>query len=340
MHTNSAVIQQTQLRRATAQSHHAPDRAASRRALPLHSAGSILCILSVLGCGSEAEPAPHGSSALVGLDAVATPARAEPVDVEPQVSEDWVGYGLGISPGRWRYLGELKMAGPGDRYVEPTYDPTAPSRPDRNPGAVVLFDDASKRVYEVNVPQEDLDRLAAEVAPLGFVEQDLPADAVLGEEDTEVTKSWSYGSDARIPRNIADYGADHFPYRTIGALKWDGLGGSRDGHCTASFVHNPYGSRRYILTAAHCIWATESGNYIDPDFYPRNVRVHALPCGQHAPRSAPPAALRLRFRYSRTGVRSVPVLGAPGWAPPPAARSGLRGGPSGAVNAYHETIDA
>jgi hypothetical protein len=38
------------------------------------------------------------------------------------------------------------------------------------------------------------------------------------------------------------------------------------------------------------------------------VRAHALPCGQHAPRSAPPAALRLRFRYSRTRVRSVPAL--------------------------------
>jgi hypothetical protein len=60
------------------------------------------------------------------------------------------------------------------------------------------------------------------------------------------------------------------------------------------------------------------------------VPVHALPCGQHAPRSAPPAALRLRFRYSRTRVRSVPVLGAPCWAPPPAARSGWRGGLSGA----------
>jgi hypothetical protein len=70
------------------------------------------------------------------------------------------------------------------------------------------------------------------------------------------------------------------------------------------------------------------------------VRAHALPCGQHAPRSAPPAALRLRFRYSRTRVRSVPVLGAPCWAPPPAARIGLRGGRSGAVNAYCCTTGA
>jgi hypothetical protein len=36
-----------------------------------------------------------------------------------------------------------------------------------------------------------------------------------------------------------------------------------------------------------------------------DVRVHAVPCGQHAPRSASPAALRLRLRTSRSRVRSV-----------------------------------
>jgi hypothetical protein len=35
------------------------------------------------------------------------------------------------------------------------------------------------------------------------------------------------------------------------------------------------------------------------------VPVHALPCSRHAPRSAPPAALRRRLRTSRSRVRSV-----------------------------------
>jgi hypothetical protein len=90
----------------------------------------------------------------------------------------------------------------------------------------------------------------------------------------------------------------------------------------------PAGNARLLRPGLRSVWQ-RGGRFERP-----RVRVHALPCGQHAPRSAPPAALRLRFRYSRTRVRSVPVLGAPCWAPPPAARSGLRGGRFGAVNAY------
>jgi hypothetical protein len=51
----------------------------------------------------------------------------------------------------------------------------------------------------------------------------------------------------------------------------------------------PERSRRHVRQCKHAS---------SPSWDAREVRVHVLPCGQHAPRSAPPAALRQRFRHA------------------------------------------
>lgn len=47
-----------------------------------------------------------------------------------------------------------------------------------------------------------------------------------------------------------------------------GRNGQLDANCSATFIGTPE-TDYYVITAAHCLFAAGSGNYLDPDFHPR-----------------------------------------------------------------------
>jgi hypothetical protein len=77
------------------------------------------------------------------------------------------------------------------------------------------------------------------------------------------------------------------------------------------------GSRRALLGAASGGSKRLAGRaFRGRERVRSGIRVHVSPCGQHAPRSAPPAALRLRFRGALRQLMSAPLesSGGPGRA--------------------------
>lgn len=198
-------------------------------------------------------------------------AAPEGVDVEPQVSSDWIGFRLGASPGRWRYVGEMTI----DREGTPVElrPSNEPSIPNTKPRSFTIGDPETQRLYEVEFDETDLELVANALHELRWSEPtQTVTDSATDEES--VPKGWSGGTDDRIDRGIARYegwpnGVAVWPYHTIGQLKRDGLGATSNGHCTATFVGSAGNADvRYILTAAHCYWDS-NGNYLDPDFWPR-----------------------------------------------------------------------
>src|SRR6185295_730863 len=79
-------------------------------------------------------------------------------------------------------------------------------------------------------------------------------------------KSWSFGVDNRRPYGIAEFGVASSPINRFGTLSR--TIGTKVYTCTAAFVGTPT-SGYFVLTAAHCFWKPGSGDYLDPDFYPR-----------------------------------------------------------------------
>lgn len=132
-------------------------------------------------------------------------------------------------------------------------------------------------MYEVEIDDADLELVAEALRQMGVSE---PTDTVTDSvaDDESVQKGWSNGVDNRIDRGIARHGgwpagANVWPYRTIGQLKPDGSTATTTGNCTATFVGSAGDANtRYILSAAHCYWDPNTGNYLDPDFWPRQDR--------------------------------------------------------------------
>jgi len=155
------------------------------------------------------------------------------------------------------------------------------SQPTQQPGdsdevppkldAMMVGNSESGDMFEVEMSPEDLRTIAKALESIGYAAPTHRGEAT-SEEPEEKEKGWSGGVDNRTSRGLAylNYPEDHWPYRTLGQLKPNNYGDSGTGHCSGAFVGSAGNSNtRYVLTAAHCLWAAETGEYYDPDFFPR-----------------------------------------------------------------------
>lgn len=191
---------------------------------------------------------------------------------EPQFSKDWVGYQIGASPGVWKNIESMKIADPQEEYIHPIVDTSLKSADNPNPESLAFGDVEAGKVYEVQMDENDLADIAYVLTNSGINAPTLP-DGILAEEDELTAKGWSGGVDNRIDRGIARYGTTAWPYRAIGQLKVNGASKTSNGYCSASFVGGAGDDdTRYILTAAHCLFSSSTGSYLNPDFWPRQDR--------------------------------------------------------------------
>jgi V8-like Glu-specific endopeptidase len=196
-------------------------------------------------------------------------------EVAPLVSKTWAGHDLGISPGKWKLIGEMKLAGPNEEFKRPTLDESLPSAPDLHPNSVVIGDPATKKMYSVDLDAKELSELGKVLQAAGYANPTVKDGeaANLGTDSSTVKKGWSNGVDNRNDLGDGSQAQDAWPYRTIGQLKNDGQSSTTNGFCTATFVASAGDAdTRYIITASHCMWSTSTGAYQDPDFYPRQDR--------------------------------------------------------------------
>jgi hypothetical protein len=195
-------------------------------------------------------------------------------EVAPRVSANWIGHSLGVSPGKWRYAGKMKMAAPGTTWEPPVLNPDAPSVPNTRPSAVTLGDPRTGNMFDIEMADSDLKQIAAAMQARGLLDAQVPPGATVEEPSPEdVSKGWSTGVDNRLDRGIARLGVGSFPSSAIGQLKQDGTAEGTAGHCSAAFVgpRDPDGAA-YIMSAAHCLWNRTTDEYLDPDFFPRHDR--------------------------------------------------------------------
>jgi hypothetical protein len=224
----------------------------------------VVSMLSAAGCTDVAEQIGVNDDGLPGAGG-----GAEAEAAEPQFSKDWIGYQLGVSPGKWRYIGDMEIDDSvlQEDYIQPIADPSLESVDNPTPGALVFGDVVTGKVYDVQMDEKDLADIAQVLTNEGINAPTLPG-SILPEEDVLVDRGWSNGVDNRIDRGIARNGVAAWPYRAIGQLKTDGASATSNGYCTATFVGSAGDDdTRYVLTAAHCLFP--SGDFIDPDFWPR-----------------------------------------------------------------------
>jgi hypothetical protein len=177
-------------------------------------------------------------------------------EVAPRVKTDWVGHRVGASPGHWYDKGELRLAAKGSRAPEVTTDSSLHGPPEPARPTVSYGDPKSGRVYEIDMDRADIARVASYLEEKGYA-NGTPGDS--SELNEVVDKSWSTGTDSRVPKGIHELGVIAEPLQKIGQM---------DAHCTATLVGTPE-TAYYIITAAHCFWEELTGDYLDPDFAPR-----------------------------------------------------------------------
>lgn len=210
--------------------------------------------------------------------------------VAPRLSSTWVGYRLGASPGRWTDRGRLQPALPtaedeslsGGETVVPLkvrVDDSLASVPRPARETVVMGASSMGRVYEIDMRDADRGLIARHLEQLGVAagndgddhvpsEGPSPDDAIVdpAADDALVPRSWSFGRDDRKPYGVHEWGATPSPLNRVGTFSR--TIGTKTYLCTATFVGTPT-SGYFIVTAAHCFWKPGTGEYLDPDFYPR-----------------------------------------------------------------------
>lgn len=182
-----------------------------------------------------------------------------PAEIPPRLPADWVGHHLGASPGRWFDRGEMQRAADGEVAPTVAYDPNAVEIPEPARPTMILGDPETGRMYEIDMDSADMALIADHLESLGYAEAndgDLPP-----AEPREPVRLGivSGGVDSRVPLGIHEYGVVSEPYQKIGQLT---------SGCTGTLIGTPQTSY-YIVTAAHCYWARETGAYLDPNFVPR-----------------------------------------------------------------------
>jgi hypothetical protein len=235
-----------------------------------------------VGDGEESNPDPvlsEGPSDARQRAATGLLPKEERVEVEPRVPANWVGYEVGASPGKWRYAGQMVLADADAKYEMPT-ESDEPGVPLEGPETMMMNDPSTGEMYEIEMDSEDVAKIAELLTKAGY-NQPTPGDSgetgPVANDDAFIQKGWSNNGSGNGVDNRTDLGTGKngniWPYTTIGQLKNDGSTETTNGHCTATFVGGGgNATTRYAISAAHCMFASGSGDYRDPDFWPRQDR--------------------------------------------------------------------
>jgi len=214
--------------------------------------------LALTSCAVESEDNVNVEASPPAADVAATAAapqatQAAPTGATPQatgdiaieVPKDWLGYELGLRPGRLRAIDKI------DHYVD--VDENRP--PDLRPIEVPDVDDGADKpratgpdgtIYEVLINDSDLAIIDKEMERRGLTgasEQARLAAATAG-TPVVISDGWSNGVDSRVkwPNTSSDW-----PRDTIGKIS---------SGCTGTLFEN-----RLVLTAFHCFW-DGNGNWV------------------------------------------------------------------------------
>ncbi|MCP4677103.1 MAG: hypothetical protein GY854_16625 [Deltaproteobacteria bacterium] len=194
------------------------------------------------------------------------------VEVAPQISDDWIGYDIGASPGRWFELGQIKAAPPGSTVVHPTMPPDFVAKEENNETPikpVINVLTKNGKLYRVEHDDVNLELISSYVDQFGLSQHDPNSFEFLPTSTDEplqepIPLAFSNGDDNRIARGIGDHGYSKGtrPYRYIGRM---GIG------CTGTFIQcKDNNTVCYYLTVAHCLFNSD-GEWFDSglDISPR-----------------------------------------------------------------------
>jgi len=204
---------------------------------------SVAPVLAVLGCSGEYE---RGGGEPLGEV------------VEPLVRMGSIVANARLPKGKWRREGRIPRAEAWEKVGRPS-DEEGPNRADiqQRANERMAIGDENGDVYSVEFTAEELAEISNALELRGFAEENV-GDVEHKDEDGLVPKNWVNGTDNRLRYGIAEAG-------TTGDLAR--VGWLTNG-CTATFIGTPE-SDYYVITAAHCLFAEDTGTWMDPNFEPR-----------------------------------------------------------------------
>jgi hypothetical protein len=211
--------------------------------------GSLAVVFLVSGCGTgpDGEREDVGSSSL----AVLTEQNIRPKSVVARER---------LPTGHWQFWGTMRRALPGEQPPKVVADESSGIGVDLSAeqDRMAIGTATTGDVYSVQFAAHELRTIVSALERKGFANGnsgDYPPD----DEESFIRKAWSNGIDDRDPEGIHENGLSPGGFARNGQL---------DNHCSATFIGNPE-TDYYVITAAHCLFAGGSGDWLDPTFRPR-----------------------------------------------------------------------